>query len=45
MLIVLLNNEGIYGPGVHAFLAYTKQKVGNNVGLTALRLAFFMGYE
>ena len=28
-----------------AFLAYTKQKVSNIVGLTALRLAFLMGYE
>ena len=26
-------------------LAHTKQKVSNIVGLTALRLAFFMGYE
>ena len=28
-----------------AFLAHTKQKVSNIVGLTALRLAFFMRYE
>ena len=27
-----------------AFLAHTKQKVINIVGLTALRLALFMGY-
>ena len=40
-----LGREGVYGPGVHAFLAHTKQKVSNIVGLTALRLAFFMGYE
>ena len=31
--------------GLPAFLAHTKQKVINIVGLTALRLAFFMGYE
>ena len=40
-----LGREGVYGPGGHAFLAHTKQKVNNIVGLTALRLAFFMGYE
>ena len=40
-----LGREGVYGPGVHTFLAHTKQKVSNIVGLTALRLAFFMGYE
>ena len=27
-----------------AFLAHTKQKVGNIVDLTVLRLAIFMGY-
>ena len=32
-------------PGGPSFLAHTKQKVSNIVGLTALRLAFFMGYE
>ena len=37
--------EGVYAPGGPAFLAYTKQKLSNIVGLTALRLAFFMGYE
>ena len=31
-----------HGP---VFLAHTKQIVINIVGLTALRLAFFMGYE
>ena len=31
--------------GGPAFLAHTKQKVSNIVGLTALRPAFFMGYE
>ena len=31
--------------GGPAFLAHTKQKVSSIVGLTALRLAFFMGYE
>ena len=30
---------------VPSFLAHTKQKVSNIVGLMALRLAFFMGYE
>ena len=40
-----LGREGVYGPGVHAFLAHTKQKVSNIVGLSALRLAFFMEYE
>ena len=40
-----LVREGVYAPGVHAFLAHTKQKVSNIVGLTALQLAFFMGYE
>ena len=39
-----LDREGVYAPGGPAFLAHTKQKV-NIVGLTALRLAFFMGYE
>ena len=28
-----------------AFLAHTKQKFSNIVGLPALRLTFFMGYE
>ena len=32
--------EGVYAPGGPAFLAHTKQKVSNIVGLTALRLAF-----
>ena len=36
---------GVYTPGRLAFLAHTEQKVSNIVGLTALRLAFFMGYE
>ena len=40
-----LAREGVYAPGRPAFLAHTKQKVSNIVGLTALRLAFFMGYE
>ena len=40
-----LAREGVYAPGGPAFLAHTKQKVINIVGLTALRLAFFMGYE
>ena len=33
--------EGVYTPGGPVFLAHTKQKVSNIVGLTALRLAFF----
>ena len=40
-----LGREGVYGPSVHAFLAHTKQKVSNIVGLTTLQLAFYMGYE
>ena len=32
-------------PPGRVFLAHTKQKVNNIVGLTALRLALFMGYE
>ena len=35
---------GVYAPGRPAFLAHIKLKVSNIVGLTALRLAFFMGY-
>ena len=45
LLRYLLGKEGVTAPGGHAFLAHTKQKVSNIVGLTALRLAFFMGYE
>ena len=41
----LLVREGVHAPGGPAFLAHTKQKVSNIVGLTALRLAFFLGYE
>ena len=37
--------EGVYAPGGPAFLAHAKQKVSSIVGLTALRLAFFMEYE
>ena len=40
-----LAREGVYAPGGSAFLAHTKQRVGNIVGLTALLLAFFLGYE
>ena len=40
-----MGKEGVYAPGGPAFLDHTKQKVINFVGLTALRLAFFMGYE
>ena len=32
--------EGVTAPGGHAFLAHTKQKGSNIVGLMALRLAF-----
>ena len=37
--------EGVYAPGGPVFLAHTKQKVNNIVGLAALRLALFKGYE
>ena len=40
-----LVREGVYAPGGPAFLAHFMQKVINIVSLTALRLAFFMGYE
>ena len=40
-----LAREGVNAPGGHALLAHTKQKVSNIVGLKALRLAFFGGYE
>ena len=40
-----LAKEGVYAPGGPVFLAHTKQKVSNIVGLTALRLAFSMGYK
>ena len=40
-----LAREGVCAPAGPAFLPHTKQKVSNIVGLTALRLAFFMGYE
>ena len=39
------NIPNVYAPGGPAFLAHTMLKVINIVGLTALRLAFFMGYE
>ena len=39
-----LAREGVYAPGGPALIAHTKQKVINIVGLTALRLAFSMGY-
>ena len=35
-----LGREGVYALGGHAFLAHTKQRVNNIVGLAALRLAF-----
>ena len=40
-----LAREGVFAPGGRDCLAHTMQKVINIVGLTALRLAFFMGYE
>ena len=39
-----LGREGVHATGGPAFLAHTKQKVINIVGLTTLRLAFFAGY-
>ena len=39
-----LAREGVYAPDGPAFLAHARQRVSNIVGLTALRLAFFMGY-
>ena len=45
LLRLPLAKEGVYAPGGPAFLAHTKEKVSNIVSLTALRLAFFMGYE
>ena len=40
-----LAREGVFAPGGLDCPAHTRQKVINIVGLTALRLAFFMGYE
>ena len=40
-----LAREGVTAPGGHDCLAHTMQKVINIVGLTALRLALFLGYE
>ena len=40
-----LAREGVTAPGGPVFLAHARQKVSCIVGLTALRLAFFMGYE
>ena len=40
-----LAREGVFAPGGRDCLAHAMQKVINIVGLTALRLAFFMGYE
>ena len=39
-----LGREGVYAPGGPAFLPHFMQKVSYIVGLTAIRLAFFMGY-
>ena len=40
-----LAREGVTAPGGHVCLANSRQKFSNIVGLTALRLAFSMGYE
>ena len=40
-----LGREGVFAPGGLVCLAHARQKVSYIVGLTALRLAFFMGYE
>ena len=45
LLRYLLAREDVYVPGRPTFLAHIKQKVSNIVGLTALQLSFFMGYE
>ena len=36
---------GVYAPGWPPLLAHAVQRVNYSVGLTALQLAFFMGYE
>ena len=41
----LLAMEGVYALGGPAFLAHAGQKVNYIVGLRALRLAFFIGFE
>ena len=40
-----LAREGVTAPGGHVGLANSRQKFSNIVGLTALQLAFFTGYE
>ena len=40
-----LAREGVHAQGGPALLAYAMQRVSYIVGLTALRLAFFMGNE
>ena len=42
-VLLCLARKGVYAPDGPAFLANTKQKVIHIVGLSALRLAFFMG--
>ena len=37
--------DGVYAPGGPAFLPHFMQKSNYIVGLTAIRLAYFMGYE
>ena len=38
-------NRNVFAPGRPDCLAHTRQRFIDIVGLTALRLAFFMGYE
>ena len=40
-----LAREGVYAPSGHVCLAHAMQRVSYIVGLTALRLAFFIRYE
>ena len=45
LLLRLLAREGVFAKGGRDCLAYVRQKSSNIVGLKALRLALFMGYE
>ena len=38
-------SQGVYAPGGHVFLPHAMQRVSYIVGLTAIQLAFFMGYK
>ena len=44
LLRYLLAREGVYAPGGPIVLARARQKFSYIVGLTALRLAVFMGF-